>query len=115
MRKSHVFFLFLLLCTGVISGLAISSYARIAEFRSSSRDLGEITHELRLTDISFSHDARYTHNPSQADLFSAFQDYPGSIEHFPSGSVVAPPDFGSLGKRLSVRHQLQESAAGNRR
>jgi hypothetical protein len=115
LRRSHVFLLFLVLCTGVISGLVIFSYTRISEFRLSSRDLGEITHALRLTDISFSHDARYTRTPSQADLFSAFQDYPGSIEHFPSGSVAPPPDFGPLGKPLSVKQQFQQRASGNRR
>jgi hypothetical protein len=52
--------------------------------------------------MSFADDARYTRNPSQADIFSAFQDYPGSIEHFPSGSVTPPPDFSSLGGEMKV-------------
>lgn len=48
-------------------------------------------------------DARYTRNPAQADLFSAFQDYPGSIEHFPTGSVIPPPDMNSLGKLIEIK------------
>jgi len=47
--------------------------------------------ELMLTDLCLFTEARYTRHPSQADLFTAFQDHPGALEHFPSGSVVAPP------------------------
>jgi hypothetical protein len=112
LRKSHVFFLFLLLCLAVISGLAVSSLIGISEFSRSTGDLAEITRVLRLTDVSFSHDARYTRNPSQADLFSAFQDYPGSIEHFPSGSVVPAPDFGSLGTRITVKRAVATTGNG---
>jgi hypothetical protein len=46
---------------------------------------------LFLTDLSLWTEARYTRHPSQADFFSAFQDFPGAIEHFPAGSLVPPP------------------------
>lgn len=114
MRRSHVFFLFVLLCLGIISGLAASSYTLVSKFRRSLADMIEITRVLRLTDMSFSHDARYTRNPSQADLFSAFQDYPGSIEHFPSGSVVTPPDFTSLGTQIVVKPKTRGRVAAER-
>ncbi|MCW8893617.1 MAG: hypothetical protein OQL18_09905 [Deltaproteobacteria bacterium] len=45
---------------------------------------------LGLTDLSLCSEARYTRHPSQADLFSAFQDFPGSFEHFPTGSMISP-------------------------
>jgi len=45
---------------------------------------------LGLTDITLFTEARYTRHPSQADRHSAFQDHPGSMEHFPTGSFVAP-------------------------
>jgi len=51
----------------------------------------EIVRSLELTDLAIWTEARYTRHPSQADFFSAFQDFPGSLEHFPAGSVVAPP------------------------
>ena len=51
----------------------------------------EIVRCLELTDLAIWTEARYTRHPSQADFFSAFQDFPGSLEHFPAGSVVAPP------------------------
>jgi hypothetical protein len=47
--------------------------------------------ELGLTDLALFTEARYTRNPSQADLHSAFQDHPMALEHFPSGSIQQPP------------------------
>jgi len=47
--------------------------------------------ELMLTDLAIWTEARYTRHPSQADLFTPFQDFPSSIEHFPAGSIIAPP------------------------
>ena len=46
---------------------------------------------LGLTDLAIWTEARYTRNPALADFFSAFQDHPGAIEHFPAGSLIAPP------------------------
>jgi hypothetical protein len=102
LRRSYGFFLFLFLCLAAILALAVRSELAVSGFRPHAQDLVRITRTLKLTDISFSDDARYTRNPSQADLFSAFQDYPGSIEHFPSGSIIAPPDFASLGTKITV-------------
>ena len=85
-----MFFIFIVSCIAVILFLGITA-------------LSETASSLKLTDISFSNDARYTRNLSQADLFSAFQDYPGSIEHFPSGSVIPPPDFGDLETAMKVK------------
>ncbi len=46
---------------------------------------------LGLTDLALFTEARYTRHPSQADRFTPFQEHPSSLEHFPSGSVAAPP------------------------
>lgn len=46
---------------------------------------------LGLTDLCLFTEARYTRHPAMADLGTAFQDHPLSLEHFPSGSVIAPP------------------------
>ena len=43
---------------------------------------------LDLTDLALFTEARYTRHPTQADLHSAFQDYPLALEHFPTGSLV---------------------------
>ena len=53
--------------------------------------LHALTTRLHLSDLALWTEARYTRHPSQADLFSAFQDFPGAPEHFPAGSVLSPP------------------------
>lgn len=83
--------------------LSVRSAREVAGAGRTISELVEITSILKLTDLSFSTDARYTRHPSQADLFSAFQDYPGSIEHFPSGSVVSAPDFSGLGTEIRIK------------
>ena len=103
MRRSRVFSFFVLICLLTIFFLAVTSEVSVSRFLREGRDLKEITSALKLTDISFTNDARYTRHPSQADLFSAFQDYPGSIEHFPSGSVTPPQDFSLLGTAMKVK------------
>jgi hypothetical protein len=103
LRKAHLFFLFLVCCLAVIAGLVLWSREELTSFSRLAPNLRATTSGLKLTDMAFSNDARYTRNPSQADLFTAFQDYPGSIEHFPSGSVVAPPDFSGLRTTIVVR------------
>ena len=58
--------------------------ARLADVASLSARLG-------LTDLALFTEARYTRHPALADLATAFQDAPGSFEHFPSGSFMPPP------------------------
>ncbi len=49
--------------------------------------------EFMLTDLAIWTEARYTRHPSQADLFTPFQDFPSSIDHFPAGSIMAPSNI----------------------
>ena len=76
----------------VLAGLFIWSVsatrARTAEEIPQKR---ELVQRLELTDLAIWPEARYTRHPSQADFFSAFQDFPAALEHFPAGSVVSPP------------------------
>ncbi|MBF0563628.1 MAG: hypothetical protein HQK89_00140 [Nitrospirae bacterium] len=60
--------------------------ARNAEVQSKR----ELVRKLSLTDFAVFTEARYTRHPSQADTFSAFQDFPSSMDHFPAGSIVGP-------------------------
>lgn len=46
---------------------------------------------LGLTDLALFTEARYTRHLSQADRHTAFQDHPLALDHFPSGSLVPPP------------------------
>ncbi|MBI4764827.1 MAG: hypothetical protein HY787_09505 [Deltaproteobacteria bacterium] len=55
------------------------------------REKTQIVQRLGLTDLCLFTEASYTRHLSQADLHTPFQDSPMSLEHFPSGSIVAPP------------------------
>jgi hypothetical protein len=55
----------------------------IAAVRAVVADLG-------LTDLALFTEARYTRHLSQADGYSAFQDHPVALDHFPSGSLAPP-------------------------
>ena len=42
-------------------------------------------------DLCLFTEARYTRHPVMADVNSLFQDSPLSLEHYPTGSLMAPP------------------------
>lgn len=52
---------------------------------------GELVKVLALNDLCLVTEARYTRHPSMADLHTAFQDHPLSLDHFPSGSFIPVP------------------------
>jgi hypothetical protein len=83
----HRWFLGLLALLGTaLGGFVAEGRARtIAYERSRMPELRALVSTLGLTE------ARYTRHPSQADFFTAFQSFPGALEHFPAGSVVFPP------------------------
>jgi hypothetical protein len=51
----------------------------------------ELVGRLGLTDLALFTEARYTRHLSQADRHTPFQDHPLAFDHFPSGSLVPPP------------------------
>lgn len=56
------------------------------------RQKAEVVKNLRLTDLCLFTEARHTRNPSQADWHAAFQSHPMALDHFPSGSIIGPPE-----------------------
>jgi hypothetical protein len=90
-RKSHRAFVFLAL----FLALFVLTFADANMHRAGSAAVlqqnEQIVAQLGLTDLCLFTEARYTRNPSQADLQSAFQDHPLALEHFPSGSLLSPP------------------------
>ena len=104
MRKSTAFFSFIALGLIFIALLYIQSRFELPGHNAARKEIAGIVKTLKLTDMVLSTDARYTRHPSQADLFSAFQDYPCSIEHFPTGSVIPPPDFNSIGTKIVIKN-----------
>ena len=91
MRKSTVLFI----TQGVLLALVLALFvhAAVATRNAASRLEASLSMVARLglTDLCLFTDARYSRHPSMADLNTAFQDYPMSFEHFPSGSLVPPP------------------------
>jgi hypothetical protein len=82
----------------LLLGLALLGVAAAvdgAARRQAAARRGEVeeayVRRLDLTDPCLFTEARYTRHLSQADAFSAFQDHPRSLEHFPSGSIVPRP------------------------
>lgn len=92
MRKSDIFFLFMA-ANLVLAGLAVvHSRSQQPVGLKSIKLQAKMVKELSLTDLCLFTEARYTRHPSQADRHTPFQDHPVSLEHFPTGSIVAPPD-----------------------
>ena len=91
MSRTRLFFFFvailaltlIILLTQGIRLASMPSLGKVAEKQSLVGQLG-------LTDLAIWSEARYTRHPSQADLFTPFQDYPGAFDHFPAGSIIAP-------------------------
>ena len=89
MRKADLYLLFVstsLLALGLIF-IHTSSFDSRAIVQENRR----VVKLYGLTDLALFSEARYTRHPSMADLGSSFQDHPAALEHFPSGSLMAPP------------------------
>ena len=93
LTKSRLFLIIttaqILVLVGLIIHFQKIRGVRVAEELPLQR---ELVKQLELTDLAIWTEARYTRHPSQADFFSAFQDGPASLEHFPAGSVVGAPE-----------------------
>ena len=91
MRPSSAYLLFLAALLLLAEAAAV--HARWERIRGTPilEEQAAVVGRLGLTDLCLFTEARYTRHPSQADRFSPFQDHPHALEHFPSGSLVAPP------------------------
>lgn len=52
----------------------------------------QIVRRYLLADLCLFPEARYTRHLSSSDRHAPFQDHPTALEHFPSGTLVLPPD-----------------------
>ena len=92
MVKSKVFIGFIVIeCLVILIMLAHGQVRYHLEDREKLAAKQELVVKFGLTDFAIWTEARYTRHPSQADFFSAFQEFPGSFEHFPAGAIIAPP------------------------
>ena len=91
MRKSNLFLTYLAI--NILLLFLVFTHASLRERADmeSLKEKVEMVERLELTDLCLFTEANYTRHLSQADLHTPFQDSPMSLEHFPSGSLVAPP------------------------
>ena len=91
MRRSNLFLCYLLVNFFLLltMGFHASFMQKIAIPQLEEKR--ELVRRLELTDLCIFTEANYTRHLSQADIHVPFQDYPLSLEHFPSGSLFGPP------------------------
>jgi len=107
----HRYFLVLLLAlVGFLATqLVISRHTSQTQIHNQGTGLTTLVKRLQLTDFALWSEARYARHPSQADWFTPHQDFPGSLEHFPAGSLIAPAPVHPT-TRIEVRHQTENGA-----
>ncbi|MCU7798040.1 MAG: hypothetical protein KZQ73_01840 [Candidatus Thiodiazotropha sp. (ex Semelilucina semeliformis)] len=91
MRKSNAFIVCIFLLLVGFTATLIDAGIRRHQAASENESGTALVQQLGLTDLVLFTEARYTRHPSQSDLHSAFQDHPMALEHFPSGSLLLPP------------------------
>lgn len=101
MRRPDRFLLYLGVNFLIIAAMFLHSFAATRNPEQVLAKKIELVKRYGLTDLCIFTEARYTRHPSQADLNTPFQDYPLSFEHFPSGSVISPPEH----LRLGMKHE----------
>ncbi|MEX1309972.1 MAG: hypothetical protein AB1Z65_06095 [Candidatus Sulfomarinibacteraceae bacterium] len=91
MRRSNAYLAFL--TTAAILFGAMFVHAAVSRRQAAPRleRTTEMVRRLDLTDLCLFTEARYTRHPTMADVNSLFQDSPLSLEHYPAGSLMAPP------------------------
>jgi len=71
--------------------MVIHAYSRQRAETVRLRANIEIVRVNGITDLCLFTEASYTRHLTQTDLHTPFQDGPFSLEHFPSGALVRPP------------------------
>ena len=71
--------------------LFVHSFLEEKGGRYALEEKREMIRQYQLTDLCLFTEASYTRHLSVADRHTPFQDGPITLEHFPSGSILAPP------------------------
>ena len=91
MRKSNLFLLYLLINITLLAILFAHSFLGENGGSHALEEKREMVRQYQLTDLCLFTEASYTRHLSVADRHTPFQDGPMTLEHFPSGSILAPP------------------------
>jgi len=92
MRKSSLCLSLLGISAMLLALMFTHAYVQRQGNGPANDRIAMVVQNLELTDLSLFTEARYTRHLSQADLYSAFQDHPTALEHFPTGAIVGPPE-----------------------
>ncbi|MFO7766084.1 MAG: hypothetical protein R6V33_06610 [Pelovirga sp.] len=98
MKRSFICLTVLLAGALLLVSLLFSAHLHEQSPLAGWQDKRDLVAALAITDLSLSSEARYTRHVTQADLFSAFQDFPAAFEHFPTGSMIPPRPAGYSGR-----------------
>ena len=99
-NKADGFLMFVALCGLLLVVGGLHSVHRQKADLAWWQERRALVERLGLSDLALFTDARYMRHLTLADLNTAFQDYPMSFEHFPSGSVLSmPPHLRPQGSR----------------
>lgn len=91
MRKADFFLACIALGFSLLALMFVHSALARREAASNLRAKAKMVAKMGLTDLCLFTEARYTRHPVMADLNTPFQDYPMSIEHYPSGALLPVP------------------------
>ncbi len=92
MRKSTFFSFFITIVLFLLVLMFVHSSFSQKTDRAILEEMSEMARRLDITDLCLFAEANYTRHISQADLHTPFQDGPFSLDHFPSGAIVPPPE-----------------------
>lgn len=92
MRKAKKLFFFILIQGIILIFFLAHSFYRIHADQSWLQEKRQMVRELELTDLCLFTEANYTRHLTQADRHTPFQSTPMAFEHFPSGSLLLPPE-----------------------
>ncbi len=91
MRKANLYLLCLAITGVIFFSIFVHAGLTVKAEMPMLMEMRALVKSLELTDLCLMTEASYTRHLSQADLHTPFQDYPLSLEHFPSGSILNPP------------------------
>ena len=91
MRKFHLLSTLMLTGTILLGIMFVHASLEQKANEPSLREKSAMVKRFELTDLCLFTDARYTRHPVMADVHTPFQDYPTSLEHFPSASILSIP------------------------
>ena len=89
--KQRIFILMMLFEVLILASMVIAGHFSAIHREPVRRCNRQLVRMFDLTDLAIWTGARYTRHVSQADIFSAFQDSMGALEHFPEGTLAPLP------------------------